>query len=313
MTLDVSIIIVSWNTKELLIDCLSSIEGNVTGVNYEVIVVDNASTDGSQEAVEEKFPNVKLIKSEKNNGFSVGNNIGLSQSNGRYLYLVNSDVIIKKECVKNLFDFMEQNRQVGMAGPKVYRYNGNLQPTCKRLPTLGRFLFQALRLNDLFPKVGAFSEIHLNYAESDEVKTDVEILNGTFWVVKREAFDQVGGLDDRFFMYGEDIDWSKRFIDMGWQLAFVPNAEAIHVGRASSSNDPVRFLVEREKSQVLYWKKYKGLYGVICCRLIIFIHHLFRVIPRCVQYLIKPSLREKIGLEIRCNTACLLWSLKLKK
>ncbi len=309
---DVSIVIVSWNTKKLLIDCLSSIEKNITSVNYEVIVVDNASTDGSQEAVEAGYPDVKLIKCENNNGFSIGNNIGLSHGNGRYFFLVNSDVIIKKDCVENLFVFLEKNPKVGMAGPKVYRSNGDLQPTCKRLPTFGRLLSQALRLNELFPDFAPFSEIHLNYVDGNEVKTDVEILNGTFWAVRREALQQVGGLDERFFMYGEDIDWSKRFGDLGWQLAFVPNAEAIHVGRASSSNDPVRFIVEREKSQVLYWKKYKGLYGVISSKLILFVHHFFRLIPRCIKYMIKPSSRNTVGMQIKSNTACILWLLNFK-
>jgi len=309
---DVSIIIVSWNTKKLLLDCLASIKETVSDVDYEVIVVDNNSSDGSQEAVEEKHPNVILKKCDKNNGFSVGNNIGLTLAKGKYLYLVNSDVIIKENCIKNMFHFMESNYQVGMAGPKIYRTNGNLQPTCKRLPTLHQLFFQALCLNDLFPKADVFSEIHLNYVERNEVRKDVEILNGTFWVVRKEALNQVGGLDDRFFMYGEDIDWSKRFIEKGWQLAFVPSAEAIHFGRASSSNDPVRFLVEREKSQVLYWEKHKGLYGAVCCKLILLIYHMFRIILRCGKYAIKPSQRENIELQIKQNVACLQWLLKIK-
>jgi GT2 family glycosyltransferase len=245
--IDISVVVVSWNAKDYLMDCLRSLLFPKTSQTMEIIVVDNASTDGSPEAVIEQFPEVILIRNEKNLGFAKANNIGISRSTGKYVCLINSDVIILSDCIVKLYYFMETTPSIGMLGPKILNSDRSLQSSCRRFPSLWNNFCPAIGLDRLFPASKFFCGEHMFYFRHDKMQK-VEVLVGCFLMIRRKALEQVGYLDEQFFMYAEDIDLCKRFWDAGWEVAFSPHAEAIHYRGASSANAPIRFSVEQEKS-----------------------------------------------------------------
>ena len=213
----VSVIIVSWNAKSYLEQCLASLTASVCRYPMEIIVVDNASTDGSAECVQDRFPYVRLIRNDCNLGFAKANNIGLAHSIGRYVCLVNSDVKLLRDSINRLVDYCEAHSDVGMAGPRVIGGDGILQRSCRGFPSIWNMFCRALALDLFFPGIRAFCGYSL-WHWPQETEGEVDILSGCFWLVRREALDQVGVLDESFFMYGEDMDWCLRFWSCGWKL-----------------------------------------------------------------------------------------------
>ncbi len=305
---DVSIIIVSWNTKQITCDCLKSVYEQTSNIDFEVIVVDNGSTDGSCEAVEKEFPRVKLIKNGENQGFAKANNIGIKAGSGKYLALVNSDIVVLGDCIKKLIDFMEQNNSVGMAGPRILNPDRTLQVSCRHFPSIWNSFCQAVGLNRLFPRSAFFSDWFMSYWSHDSIRS-VDVLSGCFWMVRHEAVDEVGLLDEDFFIYGEDIDWCKRFHKVGWDIVFYPEAQAIHYGHASSSNAPIKFYLEMQKADLQYWRKHHGRIGESGYLLIILLRQVLRVIFGVVKYVIKPSARKTTSFKVKRGLACVRWVL----
>jgi GT2 family glycosyltransferase len=276
-SVSVSVIIVSWNARDYLMQCLKSLSPEVCRYPMEVIVVDNASSDGSAESVENRHPGVRVIRNTANLGFAKANNIGISKSSGRYLCLVNSDVKILKDCITHLVDYCEQQPDVGMVGPRIYGGDGKLQRSCRGFPTLWNMFCRALALDTLFPQSKLFTGYSLSHWSQDAIRS-VDILSGCFWLVRRDALSQVGLLDESFFMYGEDMDWCKRFWIKDWKLVFVPTAEAIHFGGASSANAPVRFFIEMQRANLQYWRKHHSRPVVFCYFLISCLHLMLRTV-----------------------------------
>ena len=302
--LDLSIIIISWNTQSHLVDCLSSFGENQGKYGQEIIVVDNGSSDGSPETVEKEFPQVKLIRNEENLGFARANNIGIHKSMGRYICLINSDMVILEDCINNLVEFMEENPNVGMAGPRILNPDRTLQPSCRHLPSIWNNLCQTIGLNYIFPKFACFSEPLMKYWAHD-TERKVDVLSGCFWMVRREAIDDVGLLDEDFFIYGEDIDWCKRFHKQGWDVVFYPGADAIHFHGASSSNDPVRFYLEMQKADLHYWRKHHGRLGQLTYRMIILVRQLVRIPVFALTYIFWVKNRSIIRFKLKRAFACI--------
>ena len=246
-----SVIIVSWNAKAFLLECLASVFRQCPRPSLEVIVVDNASSDGSVEAVRDAYPGVTLIVNEANVGFAKANNIGIEASRGDYLFLINSDVVVGEGCFDKSLRHMDEHPEIGMLGPKILGVDGRVQRSCMGYPSLWNTLCRALALDSLFPRSRLFGSHLLTFWEHDETRP-VEVINGCFWVLRRSAMEQVGLLDERFFFYGEDVDWCRRFNEGGWKVVFFANAEALHYGGASSSNAPVRFVVEMQRANYRY-------------------------------------------------------------
>ena len=304
----VSVIIVSWNTRDILLQCLASLNAEACRYPMEVIVVDNASSDGSADAVATSYPQVRLIRNTENSGFAKANNQGICVSTGRYLCLVNSDVKVLPHCITRLVDFCETHQGVGMAGPRIIGGDGKLQRSCRGFPTVWNMFCRALALDTIFPKLKLFTGYALLHSPQ-ETPGPVDILTGCFWLVRREALEQVGGLDESFFMYGEDMDWCKRFWLQGWHLMFIPEAEAIHYGGASSSNAPVRFYIERQRADLQYWKKHHSAIGVACFFAISCLHQLLRATGYSVAGLLRPKGRETSRSKVNRSVACLKWLL----
>jgi len=305
MATDLSIIIVSWNARQHLLNCLRSV-ADAWPYRQEIIVVDNASTDGSPEALEKQFPNIVLIKNQENMGFARANNIGIQRSSGRYLCLVNSDVIVLENCLNTLVEFMDENPSVGLAGPRILNPDRTLQPSCRHFPSLWNNLCQAVGLNHVFPKSAFFSEDFMRYWAHDEVRK-VDVLSGCFWIARREAVEQVGFLDEEFFFYGEDVDWCKRFHLAGWGVVFYSEAEAIHFGGASSGNAPLKYFLELQNANLRYWRKHYGCLGGWGYTAISLLRHTLRLILAGIRYPMARSGRDGLLLKVRRHAASISW------
>lgn len=301
---DISIIIVSWNAKDFLLNCLESIKAQTLSATMEIIVVDNASSDGSPEAVEKKYPDVHLIRNDQNYGFAKANNIGIKESKGRYICLINSDVKVLSECLTRLYDYIEKNPSIGIIGPRILNSDLSIQCTCRRFPSLWNNLCSAMALSRLFTNSQIFSGEEMFYFKHDVI-LGVNALSGCFLMVRREAFEKVGYLDDQFFMYSEDIDWCKRFWQAGWQLVFFPDAESIHYGGASSANTPLRFSVELEESLFQYWTKHHDKFSSYVLFCILVLQHTLRILPEILLYFFKPAARRKRKLQLQKHLSCL--------
>lgn len=307
---DVSIIIANWNTCDTLRDCLKSIYEEAGNIQFEVIVVDNASSDGSVETIKSEFPGVILIENSENKGFACANNVGIQASKGRYVCLINSDIIVLEDCIEKLMSFMDEHPGTGMAGPRILNPDRTLQRSCRHFPTIWNNLCQALSLNHLFPKSRFFSGAFMNYWNHDSIRS-VDVLGGCFWMVRRKSLNEVGLLDENFFIYGEDLDWCRRFHQVGWDVVFYPRAEAIHIGGASSNNAPIRFYLEMQKADLQYWRKHHGRIGEAGHTVVILLGNALRVIARALQYAFWPSRREPAGFKLQRSIACIRWVLHI--
>ena len=196
----ISVVIVSWNARGYLRDCLNSIRKTAGSSVHEVIVVDNSSKDGSPEMVAAEFPDVILVRSDKNLGFARGNNVAIQRASGSYLALVNSDVLLHADCFQQLEKYLDEHPDVGLVGPKVFGRDGNVQHTCRRLPTVWNSLCRAFALDRLLSRWPLFSGFEMRHWNHDRTG-EVDVLSGCFWLVRREAIQQVGDLDERFFFY----------------------------------------------------------------------------------------------------------------
>jgi len=257
MVPDISVVIVNWNTRDLLLQCVESLLSETRESSLEIIVVDNASRDGSMEALAERFPNVTQIRNTENLGFSRANNQGLRVAKGRYLCLVNSDVKALSGVLDRLRRYCDATPEVGAVGPRTVGGDGVLRQNCREFPTLRNAACDALYLDRLLPGVHWLRGRTMRAYDYRSTR-DVEVLSGCFFMVRRSVVEQVGLLDERFFIYSEDVDWCKRIHDAGWRLVLYPGAEAVHFVASSSSAAPERFNVEQLKANVQYWIKHKG-------------------------------------------------------
>jgi len=302
--MDVSVIIVSWNARRHLEECLASVYESSAPVAPEVIVVDNASTDGSPEMVGKHFPEVRLLRCRENLGFAVANNIGIRQSHGRYIALVNSDVKILGRCLDTLVAFMDQHPKVGLVGPRILNTDMTLQSSCRRFPNPWNNLCAASGLARLSGPHPLFSGEHMLYFRHDEVRP-VDVLVGCFWVMRREALDRVGPLDERFYIYAEDVDWCRRCWNAKWEIMFCPDAQAIHHSGGSSVNDPVRFAVEQHRALLRYWRKHHGILGRLYMVILLGFGQLLRYLSAFVSTIVRRSAASDSRLRMRKASACL--------
>jgi GT2 family glycosyltransferase len=290
----------------MLSHCIDSICATTKNIMYEIIVVDNGSTDGSAETVEKEFPQVKLIRNRENLGFAKANNIGIRKSTGRYVCLVNSDVIVLENCINGLIKFIDNNPSVGIAGPRVLNPDHSLQVSCRHLPSIWNNLCQVVGLNYVFPKSALFSEPSMKYWAHD-TERKIDVLSGCFWMVRRAALEQVGLLDEEFFFYGEDIDWCRRFHKADWDVMFYPGTQAIHFGGASSANAPIRFYLEMQKADLQYWRKHHGKLGRSAYWLIILVRQLVRVPVYAFKYIFSKNRQETAQFKLKRGLACIQW------
>ncbi len=252
----VSIVIVNWNTRQLLSRCLQSILDHAARRPVELIVVDNASADGSAAMVARSYPQVILVQNQTNLGFATANNLGIRRSRGEYVCLVNSDILVLDSSIDRMCDYMDGHPQAGLLGPRLLNADRSLQPSCKRFPTLLNYACESFGVNKLLPRSRLFCGEHLRYFSHARLLR-TEALVGAFLMVRRKALEEVGLLDEEFFIYGEEVDWARRFWACGWEVIFFPKAEIVHYGAASSAANPARFYRENYRSKLRYWRKHE--------------------------------------------------------
>jgi len=252
---DVTVSVVSWNTRDELARCLESVFAQ-EGAGLEVIVVDNASSDGSAELVSERFPQVKLIANDKNAGFSRAQNQAIAESRGRYLMLLNPDAFLpERDVLAKLIAFAEENPDIGIIGPRMENPDGSLHFSARRFPTIGAAVFRRTPLGRLFPK-NRFVRGYIMSDWAHDEPRDVDWVSGATVLVRRRFIQSVGLLDTRFFMYCEDVDWAYRAKQRGWRVCYWPLARVIHRIGAASDQAPVRMIYYFHLSMFRFYLKH---------------------------------------------------------
>ncbi len=266
MILDLSVIIVNYNTCNLLRECLGSVYNSQGNLNFKVIVVDNASSDGSVAMVQAEFPQAELIASQMNGGFAFANNLGLrlagfrddglpGPQTPRYALLLNPDTILPPTALVDMLAFMDEYPNAGAAGPKLVRLDGSLDLACRRaFPTPEVSFYQKTGLSKLFPRSQLFGRYNMTYVDPDEL-IEVDSVVGAFMMVRRAAIAQAGLLDEVYFMYGEDLDWAYQIKANGWKIYYNPAVTVTHVKRASSRHSP-KAKVEFYRAMDIFYRKF---------------------------------------------------------
>jgi GT2 family glycosyltransferase len=258
--------------------------------------------------VAESFPETVLIRTGQNRGFARANNIGIRHATGSLLALVNSDVVVHPGCFQNLVAYMQSHREAGLIGPRVIGGDGKLQRSCGQLPTFWNTFCRFLALDRVFSRWSLFSGFQMRHWNYDR-RAEVGVLSGCFWVARREAVDAVGGLDERFFFYAEDMDWCKRFWDEDWKVVFVPEATATHFGGGSSSRASLRYCIENLRGNLLYWQKHHGWFGRGVCFSLAVLRHCFRFLARALSGLTGLRREPEDKDKMREDIVCLRWLL----
>ncbi len=220
---------VSLNCWDVIQTCLTSLRPSPSGLQYEIIIVDNASTDGTPERLKACFPDVRLVQSDRNLGFTKATNQAIELSTGDYLLWLNTDTILRPDSLPNLVQFLEARPQVGIVGPKVLNADGSFQPQCRRgLPTPLASLFYLLKLNRLWPDNRTVGQYLLTYLPVDN-PNQVDAVSGCCLLARRQVWDDIGLLDEDIFGFGEDIDWCVRAKNAGWEVWYYPGSEIVHL------------------------------------------------------------------------------------
>jgi hypothetical protein len=225
---DLSIIIVNYNVKEFLQNLLHSLHKAISNLSYEIIVVDNASDDGSVEFIREKFPQIKLITNQTNFGFSKANNIALEVSSGKFILLINPDTLVREDTITKMIEFLTNHPDAGLVGCKILNPDGSLQLACRRsFPGPWTSFCKVAGLSTLFPQSKLFAKYNLTYLDENSTH-EVDAISGSFMMMKREVYERVGGFDEQFFMYGEDLDLCYRIQKNGYKVYYYPGTQIIH-------------------------------------------------------------------------------------
>jgi GT2 family glycosyltransferase len=289
--LDLSIITVSWNVRELLRSCLQSVASGRGQLNIEMIVVDSASSDGSPEMVRQDFPWVKLIASKENLGFPRGNNKGIERANGKHILLLNPDTIIMGDALTTMVDYLDQHLDVGGLGPQLLNQDGSIQSSRRRFPTFLTAIFESTWLEDMAPA----SITRHYYAQDlpDDQPADVDWVIGACLMVPRRVVDRVGLLDEGYFMYSEELDWCRRIVDNGWRIVYLPQAKVVHYFGKSSEQAVTNRHINFQRAKLRYFRKYHGRIPTLILRLILLLNYIWQIIVEGLKGLLghKRALR----------------------
>ena len=254
--MELSVIIVNYNVKHFLEQCLISVKKALVGIEGEIIVVDNNSVDGSLNLLNNKFSEIKVIANKKNTGFSVANNQGIKIAKGSNILLLNPDTVIQEDSLRKCLEFFDKNHDAGALGVKMYDGNGRFLPESKRgLPTPSVAFYKIFGLASLFPNSKTFGKYHLGYLSQNE-NHKVDVLSGAFMMIRKKVLDEVGLLDETFFMYGEDIDLSYRIKEGGYENYYFSNTNIIHYKGESTKKSSVNYVFVFYKAMVIFAEKH---------------------------------------------------------
>ena len=255
-TVDLTVVVVSWNVRDLLRECLNSVRMAQGALALEVIVVDSASDDGSPDMLRNEFPWVNLSASNKNLGFTRGNNLGISAAKGRNILLLNPDTIVLGDALAIMSGYLDDHIDVGGLGPQLLNPDGTVQSSRRRFPSLLTGFFESTWLESAAPH--RILERYYALDLPDNQENDVDWVTGASIMVPRRVIDHVGMMDEGYFMYSEELDWCRRIKDAGWRIVYLPKAQIIHhVGKSSEQAVTSRH-VNFQQAKLRYYRKYHG-------------------------------------------------------
>jgi len=295
--MDLSIIIVNWNVKELLHDCLQSVLAagqTAQKLTIEIIVVDSGSSDGSPQMIREEFPQVRLIASEENLGYARGNNTGADAAHGRYLFLLNPDTVVKTEALARLVHYMDIHPTVGAVGPQLLWPDDTVQSSRRRFPTLGSLFWESTLLGQWFPNNQHIQRYHFTDQLPDQAQ-QVDWVVGAALLIRREAWQQVGPINETFFMYFEETDWCHRCIETGWEIHYLPQVQITHYEGKSSEQVVAARSLRFQRSKIRYTRKYFGPGWAATLRAFLWLTFAFQWLEESAKWLVghRRALREQ--------------------
>ena len=284
--MDLSVVIVNYQTFELTRDTINSILKYSYPFTYEIIVVDNASGDDSLSRLKDYFKdNVKFIASKENNGFAAGNNQGLNVAKGRYVLLLNSDTIVWENTLENIYNYMENHPDVGACGCQVLLENGELDKACKRsFPNVKNSFFRLFHI----PTNSSDDNYNLDNLDDDETY-EVDCLTGAFMFINKKALNDVGFLDESFFMYGEDIDLCYRIKEAGYKIVYIGNSKITHLKGASSKKQKSKLIYEFYRAMYVYYKKHHAHESLFIVNFVVYLGIAFLCIVKLFLNLFKKK------------------------
>jgi N-acetylglucosaminyl-diphospho-decaprenol L-rhamnosyltransferase len=304
--IDLSIVIVSWNVRDLLRRCLRSVSDvghetspvptPVSNIQVEIIVVDNGSTDGSSEMVRAEFPSVRLVTNENNRGFTAANNQGLDLSHGRYMLLLNPDTEVVGDALTTMVDYMDAHPEAGALGPQLRYPDGSLQSSRRRFPTFITALVESTVVQEWWRDNRVLRHYYLADTPDDAIQA-VDWVVGACLLVRRQAYEQAGGLDEGYFMYSEELDWCRRIKDAGWEVVYLPTATVLHhEGKSSEQVVPARH-VYFQSSKVRYFRKHHGVLEAEVLRWFLLATYVYQLGRESLKWLVghkRPLRAERV-------------------
>ena len=305
---NVSVIIVSWNTRGVLRDCLQSIYSQHEDLSLEVIVCDNDSQDGTQSMVRDEFPQVVLVENGSNLGFAAANNIGIRRARGQYVLLLNPDTVVHAGAIGTVYSFAKRHERAAVVGCRTLNGDGTLQRNCFLPPGVLNIAITILGLHRLFPRSRFFGRERMTFWDLDDER-EVAAVAGCFMLVRREAAAEIGVLDDRFFMYAEEVDWCVRFRIGGWQVWYTPDATITHYGGVSAAIVPTQMREQMQRSLLLFLRKYHSRPYVLACRMLMIFGLVFRAVVDVTKL---SSLRSPNDFMVRLGQYCRMLAVHIR-
>jgi len=301
--MDLAIIIVNWNTRDILEQCLHSVYSSKTTKHIDVWVVDNGSSDGSERMILEKYPQTRLITNNDNVGFAQANNQAITNSKGDYVLLLNPDTVVENDVIEVLVDYLEEHPDVGAVGPRLLNPDGSLQESAYPEPTLAREFWRMFHLD----RIKNYGE----YPMGDWILTktrDVDVLMGACFLIRRKVLNQVGLLDEEFFVYSEEVDLCTRIRNYGWRITWVPTVNVVHLGGQSTEQIQQEMFLQLYQGKIQYFRKHHSLFEVWIYKFVLFMATLVRLVLTPFAFL-EHSPQKSEHLILSSNYRRLLWSL----
>jgi len=284
MNPDVSIIIVSYNVQNYLQKCLESIYASPIQCSFEIIIIDNASSDLSSEMIQNKYPHIKWIQNQENLGFAAANNQGIRSATGNFIWLLNPDTEVLPDALDTLKDVIEGDSKIGACGSKLINEDGSLQISCYPFPTLGREFVRMFHLGSIFPN----SQYPMDRWDSHKIYP-VDNLQGASLLLRKSALEEVGVLDEAFFVYTEEVDLNYRLKKAGWKIFWVPNSIIIHHGGQSTKQNKTVMFLELYKTKIQFFRKHYGKVSTALYKLVLYTASLIRILSGGIKNLITNS------------------------
>jgi hypothetical protein len=298
-----SIIIVNWNTRQLLAECLDSIYASPPDREFEIWVVDNNSQDGSQRMLQELYPEVNLIANSCNPGFARANNQAMSQCSGDYILLLNPDTVVIPGALTHLMRFLDEHPEAGAAGPRLINSDGSLQISAYPQPTLWREFWRLFHMDNLHHWA-----LYPMKEWEQSTPRQVDVVMGACLMIRRKALDQIGLFDEDYFMYSEEVDLCCRIRQAGWSIFWVPQAVVLHYGGQSTDQVAAEMFLHLYQGKILYFRKHYSWLSVQLYKVVLLLASLGRVALTPIAF-IEPPERRKKYLELSDNYRRLIGAL----